>query len=102
MGDIEIEVKEQWDVTRTIKELNTLKQSVVTFMEHTLSTMGRPRISYSPFGEEIAHDDVEHPLGDTIGKINACLDGCHKAYGKQMWEQCSMLDDEFGDRLSDG
>lgn len=102
MGDIEIEVKEQWDVTRTIKELNSLKSNIVTFMEHTLNTMGRPRVSYGVFGEEIPHDDMEHPLGEMIGRINSCLDGCHKAYGKQMWEQSSMLNNEFGDRLSDG
>jgi hypothetical protein len=96
MGIEEIEVKEQWDVVTTLKELEELRAMVVRFMEHTLQTMGKPRTYFLPDGTQETTDEVIHPLGEAIASITACVEGCHKAYGKQMYDQAKLFNDNFG------
>ena len=102
MGTEDIEVKQQWDVTTTIRELHELRGSIVRFMEHTLQTLGRKHRTSTPFGDFIEDDaPLVHPLGATLAAIDGALTGCYKHYGETQWKQASLLDAEFESRLKD-
>lgn len=92
MGSEEIEVKDQWDTVQAIRELTRLEEFVIRFMEHTLQKMSHPRIVLTPFGESYVNGEVEHPLGDLLGRIRAMREACYKQYGKEMWEQEPLFD----------
>lgn len=73
---------EQWDVVRTITELESLKAHTERVMQHTLKRMGiRHGVDYD--GAEI----IEHPLGQAMYAVSESLKACYSKYGKDLYKE---------------
>jgi hypothetical protein len=98
MATEDIEVKEPWDVVRTMHELDKLELHVKYFMSHTMQTMSTPR---QDMWGRIYSDEVEHPMGNFLAAINSCKEGCYRQYGETQFKEGRQMTFEFKDALEE-
>lgn len=77
----------QWDVVRTIHELESLQANTHRVIQHTLQKMGHHH-GYAPDGSEI----IEHPLGACMAMLGEALKACHAKYGRDMLNDARVMD----------
>lgn len=95
-------VREQWDVVRTMWELEQLENHITRFIEHTAQTMSTPARVDTPFGavydtDEEGNAKVEHPFGRMLSVVTSAKKGCFERYGEDMFRQGKLFDKLMGD-----
>lgn len=78
---------DDWDVVKTIQELESLEVHIHRVIQHTANRMGISH-GYAPDGTEM----IEHPLGKCMAVIQQTLKICHAKYGRDMLAEARFMD----------